>query len=179
MRILIVKLSSIGDVVHTLPAAALLRRALPDARIAWAVERGASAIIEDSPVIDELIRLDTKAWRKDLLKGPPARDARAGFSRLRQAPELNGAGRTHLAIDFQGLMKSGVIAFASRATRRIGFETSDLREAASKAFLPEQAATSKFKHVIDKNLALGRAAIAATITKQTDDGGLLKDEYEF
>ena len=44
MRILIVKLSSIGDVVHTLPAAALLRRALPGARITWVVERGASAI---------------------------------------------------------------------------------------------------------------------------------------
>ena len=44
MRILIVKLSSIGDVVHTLPAAALLRRALPEARIAWAVDRRASAV---------------------------------------------------------------------------------------------------------------------------------------
>lgn len=179
MRILIVKLSSIGDVVHTLPAAALLRRALPDAQIAWVVERGASAIIEDSPVLDELITLDTRAWRKDLFSSSAARDARAGLSRLRQPPELNGAGRADLAIDFQGLIKSGVIAFASRATRRLGFQTSDLRETASKLFLTEQAATSQFKHVIDKNLALARVAIAATAIKQTDDDGMSNDGYEF
>ena len=66
MRVLIVKLSSIGDVVHTLPAAALLRRALPDARIAWVVERRAGAILKDSPVIDELIEFDSRAWRNVL-----------------------------------------------------------------------------------------------------------------
>jgi lipopolysaccharide heptosyltransferase I len=179
MRILIVKLSSIGDVVHTLPAAALLRRALPSARIAWVVERSASAIIEDSPVIDELITLDTRAWRKDLLSSSTARDARSGLSRLRAAPELNGAGRTDLAIDFQGLIKSGVIAFASRATRRLGLQTSDLRETASKLFLTEQAATSEFKHVIDKNLALARVAIATSGTNQTVDDRLSNDGYEF
>ena len=179
MRILIVKLSSIGDVVHTLPAAALLRRALPDARITWVVERGASAIIEDSPVIDELITLDTRAWRKDILSASTARDARAGLSRLRAAPELNGAGHADLAIDFQGLIKSGVIAFASRATRRLGFQTSDLRDTGSKFFLTEQAATSKFKHVIDKNLALARVAIATSAAKQTDDDGISKCGYEF
>lgn len=178
MRILIVKLSSIGDVVHTLPAAALLRGALPDAQIAWAVEHAASAIIEGSPVIDELIRLDTKAWRKDLLRGSIARDARAGFSRLRGAAELNGDGRTDLAIDFQGLMKSGVIAFASRATKRLGLQTSDLRESASKVFLTEQAATSEFIHVIDKNLALARAAIAI-VTKQSNPDRPSTDGYDF
>ena len=179
MRILIVKLSSIGDVVHTLPAAALLRRALPGARIAWVVERGAGAIIEDSPVIDELITIDTRAWRKDILSAATAREARAGVSRLRAAPELNRAGYADLAIDFQGLIKSGVIAFASRATRRLGFQTSDLREAASKVFLTEQAATSKFKHVIDKNLALARAAVAISGVAQTGDDGMSKHGDEF
>ena len=179
MRILIIKLSSIGDVVHTLPAAALLRRALPDARIAWVVERGAGAILEGSPVIDELITLDTRAWRKDFLSASTARDARVGLSRLRQSPELNGAGRADLAIDFQGLIKSGVIAFASRATRRLGFQTSDLREPASKLFLTEQAPTSTFKHVIDKNLSLARAAIATSVTARTFDDGLSNEAYEF
>lgn len=178
MRILIVKLSSIGDVVHTLPAAALLRRALPGARIAWVVERGASAIIEDSPVIDDLITLDTRAWRKDIFSASTARGARAGLSRLRAAPELNGAGHPDLAIDFQGLIKSGVIALASRATRRLGFQTSDLRETVSKFFLTEQAATSRFKHVIDKNLALARVAITASVSKQRDDDGM-SNGYEF
>src|SRR5712692_10474288 len=82
MRILIVKLSSIGDVVHTLPAAALLRRALPEARITWIVERRAGAIIKDSPVIDELIELDTRAWRKAFLTALTTGDVRAQLNQL-------------------------------------------------------------------------------------------------
>src|SRR5262245_29229693 len=64
VRILLVKLSSIGDVVHTLPAAAVIRQALRHARIVWVVERRAGAIIKDSPSIDEIIEIDTRAWRK-------------------------------------------------------------------------------------------------------------------
>ncbi len=164
MRILIVKLSSIGDVVHTLPAAALLRRALPHARIAWIVDRRAGAIIKDSPVIDELIELDTQAWRKAFLTASTTGDVRAQLNQLRGAPNLNGARSADIAIDFQGLIKSSLVALASRATRRIGFSTSDLREKASKLLLTEQVETSEFNHVIEKNLTLARAAIAGSGT---------------
>lgn len=165
MRILIVKLSSIGDVVHTLPAAALLRRALPDARITWVIERRASEIIKDSPAIDDLIELDTRAWRKDFLTGSAIGDMRAQLNQLRESPNLNGAGSADIAIDFQGLIKSGLVVFASRAKKRIGLETSDLREKASKLLLTDQAATSEFSHVIEKNLALARAAIDGSSAK--------------
>src|SRR6266849_5762475 len=57
MRILIVKLGSIGDVVHTLPALAAMRRALPDAEISWLVERGSAEILRDNPDLDRLIDL--------------------------------------------------------------------------------------------------------------------------
>jgi len=67
MRILIVKLSSIGDVVHALPAAAFIKRAIPKAHISWVVERRASEILKGSPVIDQLIEIDTTSWRKLLL----------------------------------------------------------------------------------------------------------------
>lgn len=176
MRILIVKLSSIGDVVHTLPAAALLRRALPEARIAWAVDRRASAILEDSPAINELIKLDLRAWRKGPLRGSTIADVRARLSQLRQAPDLNGAGRADLAIDFQGLMKSGLVAFATRAHRRIGFETADLREKPSKLFLTEQVQTAQLGHVIDKNLALARAALQRPVTGEPETP---RYDYEF
>lgn len=179
MRILIVKLSSIGDVVHTLPAAALLRRALPDARIAWVVERRASEIINDSPAIDELIELDTRAWRKDFLTGSTIGDMRAQLNQLRKSPNLNGAGHADIAIDFQGLIKSGLVAFASRANRRIGFETGDLREKASKLLLTEQVETSEFNHVIEKNLALARAAIGHSATKPAAEENDSSNGYEF
>ena len=179
MRILIVKLSSIGDVVHCLPAAALLRRALPDARITWVVERRASAIIKDSPAIDQLIELDTRAWRRDFLTGSTIGDIRAQLSQLRQGPKLNGAAQADIAIDFQGLIKSGLIAFASRANRRIGFETSDLREKASKLLLTEQVETSEFKHIIEKNLALARAAIPSSGDTPAAQDRVSSNGYEF
>lgn len=160
MRLLIVKLSSIGDVVHTLPAAALLRRSLPDARIAWVVERRASAILKDSPLIDELIELDTRGWRKDFASISTIGSVHAALDQLRNGPSLNDGRNADVAIDFQGLIKSGLVAFSSRAKRRIGFETRDLREKASRLLLTRQVETSHLKHVIDKNLALARAALA-------------------
>lgn len=177
MRILIVKLSSIGDVVHTLPAAALLRRSLPDARIAWVVERSAGSILDGSPVIDDLIKVDTRGWRKDFLSPSTRQEARTGLAKLR-AREQNGSRQADVAIDFQGLIKSGVVAFASRASRRVGFETSDLREPASRVFLTDQAKTTGFRHVIDKNLALARAA-AGSIAKPSAEDKSADQAYEF
>jgi lipopolysaccharide heptosyltransferase I len=179
MQILLVKLSSIGDVVHALPAAALLRRALPDARISWVVERRASALIKESPVIDQLIELDTRAWRNDLLTASTIRNVRTQLRQLRQTRESNGAAHPDIAIDFQGLIKSGLVAFASRATKRIGFETSDLREKASRLLLTEQAKTSHFTHVIDKNLALAHAAIPGSVATRVAPKEGSSTGYEF
>ena len=175
MHVLIVKLSSIGDVVHTLPAAALFRRALPDARIAWVVERRAGAILKDSPVIDALIEVDSRAWRKQLFRGSAIRRIRERLGALGDG--ANGTGRADIAIDFQGLLKSGLLAFASSATRRIGFETADLREAPSRVFLTEQVATSELKHVIEKNLALARAALSGPASPNSKKQG--PNGYEF
>jgi ADP-heptose:LPS heptosyltransferase len=118
-------------------------------------------------VIDELIELDTRAWRKDLLTASTTGDVRAQLNQLRGAPSINGTGSADIAIDFQGLIKSGLVALASRATRRIGFSTADLREKASKLLLTEQVETSGFNHVIEKNLTLARAAIAGSATTPT------------
>jgi len=170
MRIVIVKLSSIGDVVHTLPAAALLRRSLADAHIAWVVERRASEILKDSPVIDELIELDTRAWRANFLSPATFSQVRGKLGQLNS----NGAARADVAIDFQGLIKSGFVAFKSRASSRIGFETQELREQPSKLFLTQQVSTSHLNHVIEKNLELARAAIASVGAIESST-----DSYEF
>ncbi|MEK6304619.1 MAG: lipopolysaccharide heptosyltransferase I [Acidobacteriota bacterium] len=159
MRILIVKLSSIGDVVHALPAAAFLKRALPEAQISWVVERSASAILKDSPVIDQLIEIDTRSWRERPLSMHTLADARARLGELRhRGPHSNG-GKIDVAIDLQGLIKSGIVARASGASRRIGFDPAGLREKASRVFLTEEVDTSHLEHVIEKNLALARAAL--------------------
>src|SRR5881398_3755838 len=114
MRILIVKLGSIGDIVHTLPALAAMRRALPDSEISWVVEGRSSEILKDNPVLDRLIEVDTKALRRGLMSGETLRAPRQQLRRLR-------ASAFDVAIDFQGLIKSATIARLSGARRIFGF----------------------------------------------------------
>src|ERR1043166_5718914 len=114
MRILFVKLGSIGDVVHTLPALAAVRRALPRARGSWGVERGGAGIWRDTPLLETLIEVDTKVWRRWPMSGETLPAARRQLRRLRASP-------FDLAIDFQGLLKSALIAKLSGAPRRVGF----------------------------------------------------------
>ena len=159
MRIIIVKLSAIGDVVHTLPAAALLKNHFPDARITWVVDPRASAILKNSPVIDELIELDTRAVPNELLNGSAHNGFKTQLRKLRDSAKDKGVAPSDIAIDFQGLLKSGLVAFASGASRRIGFCSEDLRERSSRMFLTEQIETKQLNHVIEKNLALARALI--------------------
>ena len=176
MRIVIVKLSSIGDVTHTLPAAAALRRALPAARISWIVEQRASALLKDSPVIDDLIEMNTRAWRASLLDNATIAEAREKLARIRALDDGEGI---YAALDFQGLIKSGLVAKATGARRRIGFETRELREKASRLFLTEQVETSGIKHVIDKNLALANAVIGGAGAARNQSDGMSTARYEF
>lgn len=148
MRVLIVKLGAIGDVVHTLPALAALRRCGRVSRVAWVVERGGAAkLLADNPCLDELIEVDTRGWRKDLLGVETRAAIRAAIARLRQ-PKFD------VALDFQGLIKSSVIARLAGAPRRIGFATDALREPASRWLLTEQASVDDDDHIIKKNLSL-------------------------
>ncbi len=114
MRILIVKLGSIGDIVHTLPRSAAIRRALPQAKISWVVERRAAEILRDNPILDRLIEVDTKALRRGLMSGETLRAPRQQLRQLR-------ASAFDLALDFQGLLKSASIARLSGARRIFGF----------------------------------------------------------
>jgi heptosyltransferase I len=171
MRIVIVKLSAIGDVVHTLPAVAALRRALPAARLAWVVEKRAAAILKGSPVIDELIEIDTRAWRKRMVSRATVADISGRIAGIR------GDSGIDVAIDFQGLLKSGLVMKATQAKRRVGFATADLREPLSRLFLNEQVCASRFEHVIDKNLALARAAVEGLAGRDRAD--FASPVYEF
>jgi heptosyltransferase I len=147
-RILIVRLGAIGDVVHTLPALAVLRRALPGAYLAWIVERGGAAgLLEGNPCLDEVIELDLRGWRKRLTRGETVREIRRALFRMR------GSG-FDLALDFQGLLKSAMIPWLVRIPRRVGFARGALREPAGAFMLTEQVDADDQDHVIKKNLQL-------------------------
>src|SRR6267143_5974208 len=152
MRILIVKLGSIGDVVHTLPALAAMRRDLPKAEISWAVERGSSEILRDNPFLDRLIEIDTKALRRGLMSGETLRAPRQQLRLLR-------ASAFDLALDFQGLLKSSLAARLSRAQRVYGFARDALREPASRFLVHQTVPIPAGSHVIRKNLTLVKTAL--------------------
>src|SRR3954463_10308208 len=130
MRILIVKLGSIGDLVHTLPAVATIRRQFPDADISWVVEERSAEILRDNPILDRLIEVDTKALRRGLMSGETLRAPRQQLRRLR-------ASTFDFALDFQGLLKSAFIARLSGARRVFGFSADSLREPASRFLLSQ------------------------------------------
>src|SRR5215216_1386098 len=152
MRILIVKLGSIGDVVHTLPALAALRKAKPQAEISWVVERQSSEILRDNPLLDRLIEVDTKALRRGLMSGETLRAPRQQLRRLR-------ASAFDVALDFQGLLKSASIARLSGARRVFGYSRAGLREPASALLLSKTVAVPRQTHVIRKSLLLLQGAL--------------------
>ncbi len=122
-RILIVRLGAVGDIVRTLPAVHRIRLAWPDARIAWAVERGPHGLIEGHPLIDELFVLERREIVDALCRGRPAGLARINTFRrdLRDfAPDVS--------FDFQASLKSGVVAVLSGASVRWGFAGDTARE---------------------------------------------------
>jgi lipopolysaccharide heptosyltransferase I len=152
MRILIVKLGSIGDIVHTLPALAALRAAMPRAEISWVVERRSAEILRDNPRLDHLIEVDTKALRRGLMSGETLRAPRQQLRRLR-------ASAFDVALDFQGLLKSASIARLSGARRVFGYSRAGLREPASALLLSKTIAVSRQTHVIRKSLQLLQGAL--------------------
>ena len=162
MRILIVKLGSIGDIVHTLPSLAAIRRALPNAEISWVVERRSAEILRDNPILDRLIEVDTKALRRGLMSGETLRAPRQQLRRLR-------ASAFDLALDFQGLLKSATIARLSGARRIFGFSREGLREPPSRFLLSRTIEVPKETHVITKGLELVRGALGIGVPERADD----------
>ena len=137
-RILIVRLSAIGDVIHGLPVACALRNAMPKAFIAWAVEGRAGDLLEGHPALNEVVRMP-RGW----LKSP------SQVRRLRACLKSLDFDTT---IDLQGLTKSAICARLSGAKRRIGFAKPDGREISP--WLNNQLVTATSPHVIERNLEL-------------------------
>jgi lipopolysaccharide heptosyltransferase I len=149
--IALVKLSSLGDVIHALPAAEALAAAFPRARLTWLVERREAALLRDHPALDEVIDVDTRAWRSARTPAgvlAVVRDLAALRRRLRAA-------RFDVAIDLQGLVKSGAVARVTGAPLRIGFAAGWSRERLNTLFTTRQVMPPlQARHVVDQYLAL-------------------------
>ena len=151
-RIALVKLSSLGDVVHALPVARALRAWWPRAEVTWVVERREQAILEGNPDLSHVVPVDTRLWRREFRRPPGAASVAV---KLRGLVRRLAHGRFDAAVDLQGLWKSGVITALTRAPLRVGLPGALCRERASAWFTnrhvtpPREAA-----HVVEQCLAV-------------------------
>jgi len=136
--IVIVKLSAIGDVLHGVPAAVALKRAFPQVRVGWVVEGRAGDVLAGHPAVDHLFRLP-RGWLRSFSVVRGLRRQLLGF-----APDV--------AVDLQGLFKSGFATWLSGARMRIGHSPPESRER-SWLFLTHPVATTA-AHVVDRNCQL-------------------------
>jgi lipopolysaccharide heptosyltransferase I len=138
---LIVRLGSLGDVIHGIPAAAALRCAYPHARVDWLVDPRYVELLNLVECIDRRVPFDPR----DLLRGGTG--AWAVVRELRRT-------QYDAVIDLQGLLKSAVLSRLVRAQQTIGFPRSHLREPLARLFYTQTPDPGSASHVIDKNLAL-------------------------
>jgi heptosyltransferase I len=151
MNILIIKLSAIGDVVQTLPALEAIKKTYPDSSITWVVEEAAADILIGHPLINTLLISRRKTWLR-MLNDPHA--AIRGVAYLAKFFRDLRRIRYDIAIDFQGLLKSGVIIGFARAKRKIGFDRT--REHAYRFLNERLPAYDKEKHALQRYLDVAR-----------------------
>lgn len=148
MKILLIRTSALGDIVHCLPVIEALRAALPAARLAWLVEKVWSPLLEGHPDLEARFLVHTKGWRKKPLAAATLADIRASLAAVR-------AFEPDVAIDLMGNFKGGLLAFLSGARRRIGAAGKARREAGSTLFINEPV-EPRGVHAIDRALSLLR-----------------------
>ncbi len=146
-RILVVRLGAMGDIIHTLPAVASLKHSYPGSHLTWVVEPQWAPLVEENPFVDHLLLL-----RRD----SPA-SLLASWRALR-------ARRYDFAIDFQGLVKSALVASAARPERIFGFHHTQVRECAAALFYSNKV-TTRSVHKVDQNLDLAAASGASAVLR--------------
>jgi len=144
VRILIVRTSALGDVVHALPVLTALRRHLPAARIGWVVEEAMAPVLAGHPDLDELLVVRLRRWRR--LSAGSLRELGGFLSALdRFAPEV--------VLDLMGNHKAGAIAALTLADRRIGPARRHRREPSSAVWV-SQPVEPRGTHAVDRMLSL-------------------------
>jgi heptosyltransferase I len=146
-RILVVRLGAMGDIIAALPAVASLKHSIPHSKIAWVVESKWSTLLDANPYVDSVLLFDRRT-----LAG-----LKKAWTDLRSA-------RFDLGVDFQGLIKSALVATVARPERIFGFSTPHVRESPAAWFYSTKVATRSL-HAVECNLDLAAAAGASSILR--------------
>jgi heptosyltransferase I len=141
-RLLVLRLSALGDVIHTIPAVVALRDAFPRGMISWAVEKPYSELVQIVAGV-ETIPVSMKKWAVSPIS-----------SRSAIADSWYSIRRAGVSVDFQGLIKSAMLGWLSGASVRFGFHGDVIREKAALAFITRPVQVNPRRHVIEQNLEL-------------------------
>jgi heptosyltransferase-1 len=162
MRILIVKTSSLGDVIHNLPVVSDIRQHFPEAVIDWCVEESFAAIPRLHPGVGEIFTVAVRRWRKKLFSRQTWQEIAAFRSRLR-------AQRYDLVIDTQGLLKSALIATQALGPR-CGYDAASIREPLAARFYERCFTVSTAAHAVIRNRQLVGAVLGYVPDPEPDYG---------
>jgi heptosyltransferase-1 len=163
MRFLLVKTSSLGDVIHNLPVVTDLRRQYPECKIDWVVEEGIADIARLHPGVRRVIPVALRRWRKSLFAGSTWQEMCAFRAALREQDY-------DLVIDTQGLLKSALITHMARG-RRCGYSASSAREPLAARFYDAAFEVPRDFHAVERNRRLAALA-AGYIAPTTLDYGI-------
>lgn len=161
MRILLVKTSSLGDVVHNLPVASDIAGALPGAEIDWVVEEAFAAIPAAHPAVRRTIPVALRRWRRTWWRNDTRAEASAFFKALR-------AVHYDAVVDTQGLIKSAVVTRAARG-RRCGFDWKSAREPLP-VFYDSTFRVPRDRHAVERNRSLAAQALGYAVPARVDYG---------
>ena len=154
-RILLVRLSAVGDVLHALPVLSALRAHWPAAELVWAVEDRAASLLEDRAELDRVV-----VFPRRTLAAAAKRSPRAGWRALRAfLAELWAAGPFDAALDLQGNLKSGLVMRASRAPLRVGPGRRQGREGNHLFLTRRVEVPPTARHRVERNLALASGLV--------------------
>ena len=149
--ILFIKTSSLGDVIHHMPALTEARKARPDARFTWLVEEAFAPLVRLHPAVAEVIPVAWRRWRKSLY-APATLSEIAGNLRAIRAPRYDEI------VDSQGLLRTAIIARLARG-RRHGYDTTSIREPLAALFYDVRHSVSRDLHAVERNRILSGLAL--------------------
>ena len=149
--ILFIKTSSLGDVVHHMPALTEARMRRPDAQFAWLVEEAYAPLVRLHPAAGEVIPVAWRRWRRSLLAPATLREIVAGLRAIR-------AHRYDQVVDTQGLVRTAVMARLARGQRH-GYDRASIREPLASMFYDVRHSVSRALHAVDRNRALTGLAL--------------------
>ncbi|WP_300451632.1 lipopolysaccharide heptosyltransferase I [Accumulibacter sp.] len=162
MRILLVKTSSLGDVIHNLPVVSDLRRIFSDVRIDWCVEESFADLPRLHPAVDQVVPVALRRWRRKLGRLTTWREIGAFRRRI-------SAERYDVVLDTQGLLKSALITRLARG-RRCGYAAEAAREPLAARFYDSTFVIPRPVHAVQRNRWLAAAAFDYPIDLPLDYG---------